>query len=152
MSQKITPCLWFDDRIEEAANFYAKVFKGKITSTQRYPDGRLLTAHVDILGTTFMLLNGGDRHKFTEATSFVIDCKDQAEVDYYWDALLANGGIEDMCAWLKDQFGLSWQIVPEALPKLLGGPDQAGAGRAMEAMFKMRKIVVADLEAAYAGK
>jgi predicted 3-demethylubiquinone-9 3-methyltransferase (glyoxalase superfamily) len=152
MSQKITPCLWFDDRIEAAANFYAKVFKGKITSIQKYPDGRVLTAHVDILGTTFMLLNGGPVHKFTEANSYVIDCKDQAEVDYYWDALLADGGTEDMCAWLKDQFGLSWQIVPEALPRLIGGPDQAGAGRALEAMFKMRKIVVADLEKAYAGK
>ncbi len=151
MTQKITPCLWFDDRIEEAAHFYAKTFKGNITSTAKYPDGRLLTAHVQILGTTFMLLNGGSAHHFTEANSYVVGCKDQAEVDYYWDALTADGGREDGCAWLKDRFGLSWQIVPEALPRLLGGPDKAGAGRAMQAMLKMRKIIVADLEAAYAG-
>lgn len=152
MSHKINPCLWFDDRIEEAANFYAEVFKGKVLGMQRYPDGRVLTAHVDIHGTTFMLLNGGPQHKFTEATSFVVHCKDQAEVDYYWDALRAGGGREDMCAWLKDRFGLSWQIVPEAMPGLIGGEDRAGAGRALQAMMKMRKIVIADLEKAYAGE
>jgi predicted 3-demethylubiquinone-9 3-methyltransferase (glyoxalase superfamily) len=99
-----------------------------------------------------MLLNGGPDFKFTEAVSFSVDCKDQAEVDYYWNALTADGGEESMCAWLKDKYGLSWQIVPEALPRLLSGSDKAGAGRAMQAMMQMKKIVVADLEKAYAGK
>ena len=151
--QKITACLWFDDRIEDAVKFYTSVFKGgKVLDTSRYPDGRILTANIEILGQTFQLLNGGPRFKFTEAVSFSIDCKDQAEVDYYWNALIADGGEESMCAWCKDKFGLSWQVVPEALPKLLGGSDKAGAGRAMQAMLQMRKIIVADLEKAYAGK
>ena len=97
------------------------------------------------------MLNGGPQFKFTEAISFFVDCKDQAEVDYYWNTLTADGGEESQCAWLKDKFGLSWQIVPEALPRLLGGPDKAGAGRVMQAMMKMQKIIVADLEKAYAG-
>ncbi|MBI4920545.1 MAG: VOC family protein [Devosia nanyangense] len=151
MSQKITPCLWFDDRIEEAANYYARVFKGKITNIAHYPDGRVLTAHVDMLGTVFMLLNGGPDFKFTEATSFLIDCRDQAEVDHYWNAFVGDGGAESMCGWCKDKYGLSWQVVPEAMGRTLGGPDRAGAGRAMQAMLKMKKLVVADLETAYAG-
>ena len=160
--QKLHPCLWFDDRIEEAANFYAKVFKGKVTSIDRMPAdagdnpgpaaGAVLTAHVEILGQRFMLLNGGPQFKFNEAVSFVVNTKDQAETDYYWDALVADGGVESQCSWLKDKFGVSWQIVPEQLGKLLGGSDKAGAGRAMQAMFKMQKIIIADLEAAYAGK
>ena len=150
--QKITPCLWFDDRIEEAANFYVSVFKGgKITDLNRMPDGKVITVHIEILGQTFMLLNGGPEFRFTEAVSFSVDCKDQAEVDYYWNVLTADGGEESMCAWLKDKYGLSWQIVPEALPRLLSGSDKAGANRAMQAMLQMRKIVVADLERAYAG-
>ena len=151
--QKITPCLWFDDRIEEAMNFYVSVFKdGKILDTSRYPDGRMLTANVEILGETFQLLNGGPQFTFSEAVSFSVSCKDQAEVDYYWNTLTADGGEESMCGWLKDKFGLSWQIIPEALPRLLGGSDKAGAGRAMQAMLQMRKIVVADLEQAYAAR
>lgn len=160
--QKLHPCLWFDDRIEDAANFYAAVFKGKVTSIDRMPTGAgdspgpkagaVLTAHVEMLGQRFMLLNGGPQFKFNEAVSFVVNTKDQAETDYYWDALLANGGVESQCSWLRDQFGLSWQIVPEQLGKLLGGPDRAGASRAMQAMFKMQKIIIADLEKAYAGK
>ncbi len=151
--QKITPCLWFDDRIEEAMNFYVSVFKdGKILDTSRYPDGRMLTANVEILGETFQLLNGGPQFTFSEAVSFSVSCKDQADVDYYWNALTADGGEESMCGWLKDKFGLSWQIIPEALPRLLGGSDKAGAGRAMQAMLQMRKIVVADLEQAYAAR
>jgi predicted 3-demethylubiquinone-9 3-methyltransferase (glyoxalase superfamily) len=151
MAQKITPCLWFDDRIEEAANYYAKVFKGKVTNIARYPDGRVLTAHVDMLGTTFMLLNGGPQFKFSEAVSFMIDCKDQAETDYYWNSFVNDGGEESQCGWCKDKFGLSWQVIPEALGRTMGGPDKAGAGRAFEAMMKMQKIIVADLEKAYAG-
>ena len=150
--QKITPCLWFDDRIEEAAKFYVSVFKGgRIADMSRMPDGKVLTAHIEILGHTFMLLNGGPRYTFTEAVSFSVDCKDQAEVDYYWKALTADGGEESMCAWLKDKYGLSWQIIPEALPRLLGGSDKAGANRAMQAMLQMRKIDIAALEKAYVG-
>jgi predicted 3-demethylubiquinone-9 3-methyltransferase (glyoxalase superfamily) len=149
--QKVTPCLWFNDRIEEAAEYYARIFKGRVKSMSRYPDGRPLVAEVEILGTVFQLLNGGPEFGFTEAISFSVDCKDQAEVDYYWNALTADGGEESMCSWLKDRFGLSWQIVPEALPRLLNGPDKAGAGRAMQAMMGMRKIIVADIEKAYAG-
>ena len=150
MSQKLTPCLWID-QIEEAANYYAEVFKSKGEVTARLPDGKPLTAHVDILGTTFMILGDSRDWTFNESVSFMIDCKDQAEVDYYWEQLTADGGEESMCGWLKDKFGLSWQIVPEALGRLIGGPDKAGAGRAMQAMLQMRKIIVADLEKAYAG-
>ncbi len=155
---KITPCLWFDGRIEEAVNFYVSVFKdAKVLDVSRYgeggpmPAGTVLTMRFVLRGQEFMALNGGPQYTFSEAISFVVDCKDQAEVDYYWERLLSGGGREDMCAWLKDRYGLSWQIVPEALPRLLGGPDKAGAARAMQAMLKMRKIVVADLEKAYAG-
>ena len=156
--QKITPCLWFDDRIEEAVNFYVSVFKdAKVLDVSRYgegapvPAGTVLTMRFMLKGQEFMALNGGPVHKFSEAISFVVDCKDQAEVDYYWEQLLAGGGREDQCAWLKDRYGLSWQIVPEALPRLLSGPDKAGANRAMQAMLQMRKIIVADLEKAYSG-
>lgn len=157
--QKLHPCLWFDSRIEEAANFYAKVFNGKVAAVDRAPGeapglkaGEVITAHVDILGQRFMLLNGGPQFSFNEAVSFVVNTKDQAETDYYWTALTADGGAESQCAWLKDKYGVSWQIVPERLGALLGGSDRAGAGRAMQAMLKMRKIVIADLEKAYAGK
>lgn len=150
--QKITPCLWFDDRIEDAVNFYVSVFKdGKILDISRYPDGRIMTANFVIQGAEFQALNGGPDFKFTEAVSFSVSCKDQAEVDYYWEKLTADGGEESQCAWLKDQFGLSWQIVPEALPRLLSGTDKAGANRAMQAMLQMQKIDVAALEKAYAG-
>jgi predicted 3-demethylubiquinone-9 3-methyltransferase (glyoxalase superfamily) len=156
--QKIKPCLWVDDRIEEAVNFYVSVFKdGKILEMSRYgdagplPKGKVMVANFEIQGQEFMALNGGPQFKFSEAVSFYINCKDQAEVDYYWEQLTADGGEESMCGWLKDKFGLSWQIVPAALGWLVGGPDKAGAGRAMQAMLQMRKIIVADLEKAYAG-
>ena len=151
MSQKLTPCLWMEN-IEEAASYYARVFKSKGEVTARLPDGKPLTAHVDILGTTFMLLGETRDYRFNESVSFVIDCKDQAEVDYYWNHFVGDGGEESMCGWCKDKFGLSWQVTPGALQKTMGGPDKAGAQRAMQAMLKMRKIIVADLEAAYAGK
>lgn len=151
MSEKVTPCLWFDDRIEEAAHYYAELFGGSIKSTANYPDGRMLTAHVEMLGETFMLLNGGPQFTFTEAVSFFIHCHDQAEVDKYWDRLLSDGGAESYCGWCKDKYGLSWQIVPEAMEHTIGGPDAAGRARAMQAMMKMRKLIVADLEAAYVG-
>lgn len=156
--RKIKPCLWFDDRIEEAVNFYVSVFKdGKILDMSRYgdagplPKGKVMVANFEIQGQEFMALNGGPQFKFNEAVSFYANCKDQAEVDYYWEKLTADGGEESMCGWLRDKFGLSWQIVPEALGRLVGGPDKAGANRAMQAMLQMQKIVVADLEKAYAG-
>ena len=149
---KIMPCLWMDDRIEEAVNFYVKTFKdGEIHRTDRYPDGRVLTMTFRLKDQEFMALNGGPQFKYTEAVSFTVDCEGQDEVDYYWNILTADGGEESMCAWLKDKYGLSWQIVPRQLGQCLGGPDRAGAGRAMQAMMQMRKIIVADLEKAYAG-
>ena len=158
MTQKITPCLWFDDRIEEAAHYSARLFKGRITNISHYgeagplPAGKVLTAHVEMLGTTFMLLNGGPEFKFTEAISFYIDCKDQAEVDYYWTSLTTDGGAESMCGWVKDKYGVSWQIAPmAAINRTIAGPDPAGRQRAMAAMMKMKKFVIADLENAYAG-
>ena len=152
MTEKITPCLWFDDKIEEAVNFYIEVFKdGEIRSVDHYPDGRVLTIMFRLHNQEFMALNGGDMYKFTPAVSFSVDCKDQAEVDYFWDRLLEDGGRPDQCAWLQDRFGLSWQIVPRALTQLLAQPDRAAAGRVMQAMFQMQKIDVAALERASAG-
>jgi predicted 3-demethylubiquinone-9 3-methyltransferase (glyoxalase superfamily) len=153
MTQKITPCLWFDDRIEEAVRFYVEVFKdAEIRRIDHYPDGRILTMMFRLRNQEYIALNGGDHYKFTPAISFSVDCEDQAEVDYFWDRLLEGGGREDNCGWLQDRFGLSWQIVPEALPRLLALPDRAAAGRVMEAMLKMQKIDVAALERAAAGK
>lgn len=152
MAQKITPCLWFDDRISDAGEDYARIFKGRILDRSHYPDGRVLTLHVDILGTTFTLLNGGPNFTFSEAISFYIDCQDQAEVDYYWTALSTDGGEESMCGWVKDKYGVSWQVAPmAAIERTVAGPDAAGRQRALAAMMKMRKLVIADLEAAYAG-
>lgn len=149
--KKIMPCLWFDDRIEEAVNFYIAAFKdGEIHEVERYPDGRILTITFRLRDEEFMALNGGPEFKFTEAISFSVDCEDQAEVDHFWNLFTADGGEESMCGWLKDKYGLSWQIVPRRLPQLLKGSDRAAAGRAMQAMLQMRKIVVADLEKAYA--
>src|SRR5690349_1409474 len=146
--QKLHPCLWFDDRIEEAANFYAEVFGGKVAGIDRSPAdapglsaGSVITAHIDILGQRFMLLNGGPQFKFNESVSFVVNTKDQAETDHYWTSLISGGGEESMCGWLKDKFGVSWQITPTRLGELMGGSDKAGAKRAMEAMLKMRKLV-----------
>ena len=152
MSQKLTPCLWFKSEAEPAALYYAQLFGSKAPSINRMPDGSVITAHVDILGTTFMLLNGNRDQAFNDGTSFLIDCRDQAEVDRYWSAITGDGGSESRCGWCKDKFGISWQIVAEALGRTIGGPDRAGAGRAMQAMLKMKKIIVADLEKAYAGK
>jgi len=141
--QKIMPCLWFDDRIEEAAKFYTSVFPdAKITHTSRYgdtgplPKGKVLTMLFELAGQEFMALNGGPQFKFSEAISFFVKCETQKEVDHYWNSLTADGGAESMCGWLKDKFGLSWQIVPERLGQLIGGSDKAGAGRAMQAMLQ----------------
>lgn len=154
----ITPNLWFDDNALDAAEFYVSVFPNSSIDTVTHytaagpgPEGSVLTVAFNLDGQPVVGINGGPMFSFTEAVSLEITCADQAEVDYYWDALTADGGQESMCAWLVDRFGLSWQIVPEALPRLLAGPDKAGAGRAMQAMLQMRKIVVADIEKAYAG-
>jgi predicted 3-demethylubiquinone-9 3-methyltransferase (glyoxalase superfamily) len=150
---KIKPCLWMDDRIEEAVTFYVALFgpDAEITDTARYPDGRVLTMMFRLRDQRFMALNGGPQFKFSEAVSFYVACKDQEETDKFWNALTADGGEESQCGWLKDKYGLSWQIVPDALPRLLRDKDRGRAGRAMEAMMKMRKIDVATLERAAAG-
>ncbi|CAI2934847.1 VOC family protein [Aminobacter niigataensis] len=155
--QKITPFLWFDNQAEDAVNFYISVFRNaKVGKVTRYgeagpgPVGSVMVAEFELEGIRFTALNGGPMFKFTEAISMVVDCKDQAEVDHFWDRL-SEGGQPGQCGWLKDRFGLSWQIVPEALPRLLGDPDPAKAGRVMQAMLQMTRIEVAKLEKAYAG-
>ena len=150
---KLMPCLWFDDRIDEAIAFYTTIFKSaKVLDLVRHaPDKPAFTATIELEGHKFLLLNGGPRFPFTEAVSFVIDCADQAEVDYFWSALVDEGGTESRCGWCKDRFGLSWQVVPRQLAETLGGKDPAGAKRAMDAMLGMTKLIVADLERAYTG-
>jgi predicted 3-demethylubiquinone-9 3-methyltransferase (glyoxalase superfamily) len=157
MKQKITPFLWFDGNAEEAARFYVSVFKNsKIVTTVRYgdagpgPKGSVMTVVFSLDGQEFIGLNGGPHFKFTEAVSFSIDCKTQEEVDYYWDRLSA-GGEPSQCGWLKDRFGLSWQVNPGVLGEMLGDPEPARAKRVMEAMLKMQKIDIAALKRAYAG-
>ena len=158
--QKITPFLWFDRNAEEAMNFYTSVFKNsKIISIQRYPDGplegpmkgfegKVLTGIFELEGQRFMALDGGPIFKFNESTSFYVECEDQEEVDYYWGKLSAVADSEQ-CGWLKDRFGLSWQIIPKRLGELLSDSDPTKSGKVMQAMLKMKKIVVADLEKAY---
>ncbi len=158
-TQKITPCLWFDDNAEEAVNFYLSVFKnGRIIDVARYDEvgpGRkdsVMVMDFEIAGCQFRALNGGPLFKFNEAISLSVDCKDQAEVDEYWEKLTADGGAESQCGWLKDKFGLSWQIVPSEAVPLFKGPDRASAKRALEAMMNMKKLDIAALKRAYAGK
>ena len=156
---KITNCLWFDTEAEEAANFYVSIFpNSKITDVARYPEnlpgdraGQVLTVAFELDGVRFTGLNGGPQFKFDEAISFQIEVQDQAELDRYWTALLAGGGSESQCGWLKDRFGLSWQVVPVQLPRLLSGPDKQAANRVAAAMMQMVKLDIARLEAAAAG-
>jgi predicted 3-demethylubiquinone-9 3-methyltransferase (glyoxalase superfamily) len=155
--QKITPCLWFDGNAEEAANFYASVFKnakiGKISrngDSGPGPKGSVLTVSFELEGLEFTALNGGPKYKFTEAISLQVDCKSQEEVDYYWDKL-SEGGEIIQCGWLKDKFGLSWQIVPTALIEMLNDSDPAKASRVMQAMMQMKKLDITELQKAYAG-
>jgi len=155
---KISPFLWFDGQAEEAVNFYVSVFKGaKPGPMSRYgdagpgPKGQVMVASFELDGIAFNCLNCGPQFKFTEAISFQVNCKDQAEVDDLWGKLTADGGEPGPCGWLKDKFGVSWQIVPEALPRLIGDPDPAKAKRATEAMLNMGKLDIAALEAAAAG-
>jgi len=155
--QKITPFLWFDSQAEEAAKFYVSVFgNSRILKTVRYakagpgPAGSVMTVVFELNGVQFTALNGGPLHPFSEAISFVINCQSQAEVDTLWEKLSA-GGKPDRCGWVKDRYGLSWQVVPTVLPVLLSDPDAAKAQRAMAAMLKMSKLDIAALEKAHAG-
>jgi predicted 3-demethylubiquinone-9 3-methyltransferase (glyoxalase superfamily) len=156
---KITPCLWFDGEAEEAAKFYVSLLPdSRIETVQRNTvdspagkTGTVLVVEFTLAGQRFMALNGGTRFEYTHAISFKIDCADQAEVDRLWDTLSANGGSVERCGWLRDRFGVSWQIVPSALPQFLGGPDRAGAQRAMAAMLQMVKLDIAGLKKAYEG-
>jgi predicted 3-demethylubiquinone-9 3-methyltransferase (glyoxalase superfamily) len=156
---KITPCLWFDGQAEEAARFYASILPdSSVDEVHRAaadnpstPQGAVLTVDFTLGGQKFMGLNGGPEFPFTEAVSFSIDCKDQAEVDRLWDALVEGGGEHSVCGWLKDRFGVSWQVIPRQLPEMLDGPDREGAARVMQAMLQMTKIDVAALRDAYEG-
>ena len=147
--QKITPFLWFDDQAEEAMNFYVSVFKNsKILSVSPEPNGKAFTVTFELDGQEFIALNGGPNFKFTEAISFFVNCETQAEVDELWEKLSA-GGEEGQCGWLKDKYGLSWQIVPSTLGELMSDPDPAKSQRVMQAMLKMKKIDIAGLQQAY---
>lgn len=146
MSDKIAPCLWFDGNARQAADFYVSL----LPNSRIVEDAGIMVVF-ELAGRRFLALNGGPDFKFTPAVSMYLDCADQAEVDRLWDALLADGGEADHCGWLKDKFGLSWQIIPEALPRLIGSADRQKAERAMKAMMGMIKIDVATLEAAYNG-
>jgi predicted 3-demethylubiquinone-9 3-methyltransferase (glyoxalase superfamily) len=156
---KITPCLWFDGQAEEAAAFYTSIFPdSRIDQVNRAPgdtpsgpEGSVLTVDFTIAGEQFIALNGGPDFTFNESISFSIDCEDQAEVDRYWEALIAGGGEHSVCGWLKDRFGVSWQVVPKILPELMNGPDRERAKRALEAMLKMTKLDVAKIREAADG-
>ncbi|MEP7146683.1 MAG: VOC family protein [bacterium] len=152
--QKITPCLWFDDQAEEAANFYVSIFKNsKIGTITRYGEagpgkkGSVMVATFQLEGQDFIALNGGPQFKFTEAVSFSVDCKNQEEVDEFWEKL-SEGGQESQCGWLKDKYGLSWQIIPTALPELLKHKDPEKSKKVMNAMIKMKKIDINILKQA----
>lgn len=150
--QKITPFLWFNNQTEEAVNFYVSVFNNsQILNMTPGPDGAIMMATFQLEGQQFMALNGGPDHQFTEAISLYVDCKTQAEVDTLWEELTADGGEPGPCGWLKDKYGLSWQIIPSALGELMSDPDPAKAQRVMQAMLQMTKIEVAELQAAYEG-
>ena len=155
--QKITPFLWFDNNAEEAANFYVSVFKNsKVLNIARYgevgpgPKGTVMTVEFELDGQEFVALDGGPQFKFTEAVSFVVNCDTQEEVDYYWERL-SEGGEKSRCGWLRDKFGLGWQVTPTILGKLLADKDQEKANRVMQAMLKMDKLDIEPLQRAYEG-
>ncbi|HEX9615516.1 MAG TPA: VOC family protein [Bacteroidota bacterium] len=163
-AQRITPFLWFDNQAEEAANFYTSVFSGlwgskktKVAEVVRYgkagpgPEGSVMVATFRLEGQGFVALNGGPQFKFTEAISFVINCSTQQEVNHFWEKLTA-GGEESMCGWLKDKYGLSWQVVPTALNKMLSDGNAEKSKRAMEAMLKMKKIDINEIKRAFDGR
>ncbi|HSM95138.1 MAG TPA: VOC family protein [Rhizomicrobium sp.] len=158
----LKPCLWYDSDAEDAAKFYCAIFKNsKIGRISHYSSegqeihgrkpGSVMAVEFEIDGHSFQALNGGPMFKFSEAISFSIEARDQAEVDYYSEKLTAAGGEQGPCGWLKDKFGLSWQIVPQRLPEMLAGPDRKRADRAMKAMLQMKKLDIAKLEEAYNG-
>jgi predicted 3-demethylubiquinone-9 3-methyltransferase (glyoxalase superfamily) len=161
--QRITPCLWFDDQAEAAAKFYTGIFKNsKIKEMSRYgeagreihgkPAGTVMTVAFELEGQAFTALNGGPIFKFNEAISLQINCETQAEVDHYWEKLSAGGDVNaQQCGWLKDKYGLSWQVVPRVLVEMMTDPDTKKSGRVMEAMLQMKKIDIAGLTRAYAG-
>jgi predicted 3-demethylubiquinone-9 3-methyltransferase (glyoxalase superfamily) len=146
--QKITPCLWFDGNAEEAVNFYLSVFaNARVLDVLRQgPYGPVLVMNFDLFGQEYKALNGGPEFTFNEAVSFFVSCESQEEVDYYWERLTADGGEESMCGWLKDKFGLSWQIVPTRLMELHAHADPAKAARLMQAVLQMRKLDIQTLE------
>ncbi|MDQ3623832.1 MAG: VOC family protein [Verrucomicrobiota bacterium] len=160
---KISPCLWFDDQAEDVARFYTAIFKdSRITAISRYPDtgeeghekapGSVLTVAFELNGQSFTALNGGPHFKFNEAVSFQIECATQEKVDSYWERLSEGGDPNaQQCGWLKDKFGLSWQVVPKILPEMLTDPDTAKSARAFQAMLKMKKLDIASLQRAFAG-
>jgi len=148
---KITPFLWFDGRAEEAMNFYASVFKDASVLNVHRKDGKALVVTFELLGQRLMALNAEPLFKFNESVSFFVNCETQDEVDYYWNRLL-EGGEESRCGWLKDKFGLSWQIIPDALMRLMGDANPAKSKAVFDAMMRMRKIVIRDLEKAYEGQ
>lgn len=148
--KKITPFLWFDTQAEEAMNFYVSIFENsKVLGVTPGPNGIAQSVTFELEGQEFMALNAGPRFKFNESISFFVDCKTQEEVDELWGKLTADGGEESMCGWLKDKYGLWWQIIPTALGEMLGDKDPEKAKRVAEAMLKMQKIIIADLERAY---
>ena len=161
--KKISPCLWFDDQAEEAARFYTSVFKnGRIVTISRYgeagreihgrPAGSVMTVEFELEGQSFTALNGGPLFKFNEAVSFQVDCKTQEEIDYYWEKLTEGGDEKaQVCGWLKDKYGLSWQVVPALLNELVKDPDSEKGQRAFAAMLKMKKLDIGELKRAYDG-
>lgn len=162
LKHPLKPCLWFDTEAEDAANLYCSVFpSSKITAISRFPDagqevhgkpaGSVMVVSFSLNGQSFTALNGGPQFKFDEAVSFQISCDTQDEVNYYWNELTKDGGQEGPCGWLKDKFGLSWQVVPSALPRLMSAGDPAASARVMNAFMQMKKFDVAALERAYAG-
>lgn len=154
MTNKVGTCLWFDGQGEEAANFYVSLIPNSHVESVFHPDpsGPALLVLFTLGGTPFQALNGGPQFQHSEAASISVSTRDQEETDRLWNTLTANGGSESQCGWLKDRFGISWQIVPEALPRLLTSADRAAADRAMQAMLQMRKIDIATIEAAYNGQ
>jgi predicted 3-demethylubiquinone-9 3-methyltransferase (glyoxalase superfamily) len=161
--QKITPFLWFDGQAEDAVNFYTSLFKNsKVGRILRYmeqtaektgrPVGSVLTVEFEIEGQKFVALNGGPQFKFNESVSFVVNCETQEEVDYFWEKLIADGGEESQCGWLKDKFGVSWQVTPTVLIDMLHDKDPEKEERVMNAMLEMQKIEISKLKAAYDGK
>jgi predicted 3-demethylubiquinone-9 3-methyltransferase (glyoxalase superfamily) len=158
IKQRITPFLWFDTQAEEAADFYCSIFNNsKMGQVVRYgdsgpgPKGQVMIATFELEGQQFTALNGGPRFKFDEAISFVVNCETQEEIDYYWEKLTANGGAESQCGWLKDRFGLSWQVVPTIIGELMASGDAEKSGRVMRAVLQMKKLDIQTMKDAYAG-